>query len=179
VKAAVSKTGELSDSYGSTFAYGWTVLGLTASGETKLAGLVASKLATLARPDGGFGQDRTADSMSSTADATGMALMALAAAGKTTSATVKKATDWLERKSSDRDYFESWGNFDVNGTAYALMGLDAVGRPNDRITEWLQEKVSDDGGLISAYSDGKPDIIASAQGYLALIGSNYVALIKK
>jgi hypothetical protein len=40
-------------------------------------------------------------------------------------------------------------------------------------------RVAPTGGLISAYSGGKADIFASAQGYLALIGSNYVALIKK
>jgi hypothetical protein len=42
----------------------------------------------------------------------------------------------------------------------------------------MVSRVAPTGGLISAYSNGKPDIFASAQGYLALIGSNYVALIK-
>lgn len=178
VKANVSKTGEVADAFGSTFVYGWTVLGLQASGETKLAGLVATKLATLARADGGFGTDQTADTMGSSADATGMALMAFAAVDRSKAATTVKAATWLTKTALVTDHFEAWGEVDVNGTAYAAMGLSANGQKNAAIQKWMVSRVAPTGGLISAYSNGKPDIFASAQGYLALIGSSYVALIK-
>lgn len=178
VKAAIGKTGEIADANGNTFIYGWTVLGLKASGETKLADLVANKLAALARADGGFGTDLTADTMASGADATGMALMAFAATGKSKSATTAKATKWLTETALVTDHFEAWGEVDVNGTAYAAMGLTAVGQKNAAIQKWMVARIAPSGGLISAYSGGKADIFASAQGYLSLIGSNYVALIR-
>lgn len=178
VKASVSKNGEIADSFGNTFIYGWTVLGLKASGENKLADLVATKLTTLARADGGFGTDQTADTMGSSADATGMALMALAAVDRGKTATAVKASNWLTTKALVKDHFVAWGEVDVNGTAYAAMGLSAIGQRNVAIQKWLVSRVAPTGGLISAYSNGKADIFASAQAYMALIGSNYVALIK-
>jgi hypothetical protein len=116
VKANVSKTGEVADANGNTFIYGWTVLGLQASGEKRLAGLVASQLATLARIDGGFGTDLTADTMASSADATGMALMALAAVDRSKAAATMKAATWLTKTALVTDHFEAWGEVDVNGT---------------------------------------------------------------
>ena len=178
VKASVNKTGEIVDANGNTFIYGWTILGLTASGETKLAGIVATKLATLARTDGGFGTDSTADTMASSADATGMALMAFASVNRSKAAVATKAANWLTKTAMVTDHFVAWGEVDVNGTAYAAMGLSAIGQRNAAIQKWLVSREATSGGLISAYSGGKADIYASAQGYLALIGSNYPALIK-
>ena len=178
VKASVNKSGEIADANGNTFIYGWTILGLTASGETKLAGLVATKLATLARTDGGFGTDLTADTLASSADATGMALMAFASVNRSKAAVTTKAANWLTKTAMVTDHFVAWGEVDVNGTAYAAMGLSAIGQRNSAIQKWMVSRVAPTGGLISAYSGGKADIFASAQGYLALLGSNYVALIK-
>jgi hypothetical protein len=186
VKAAVSKTGEIADANGNTFIYGWTVLGLKAAGETKLANLVATKLASIARPDGGFGTDLTGDTLTSGSDASGMALMALAAVNKTgTSAQEKaksaastKAVNWLTKTALVTDHYEAWGDVDVNGTAYAAMGLSAAGKLNPSIQKWLVSRIAPNGGLVSAYSSGAADIFASAQGYIALLGSSYVSLIK-
>ena len=186
VKAAVNKTGEIADANGNTFIYGWTVLGLKASGETKLANLVATKLATLARPDGGFGTDLTGDTMTSGSDATGMALMAFASVAKSaTTAQEKvkstastKAVTWLTKTALVTDHFEAWGEVDVNGTAYAAMGLAAAGQKNAAVQKWLVTRIAPTGGLVSAYSSGAADIFASAQGYIALLGSSYVSLIK-
>ena len=178
VKASVNKSGEIADANGNTFIYGWTILGLTASGETKLAGLVATKLATLARADGGFGTDLTADTMASSADATGMALMAFASVDRSKAAVTTNAANWLTKTAMVTDHFVAWGEVDVNGTAYAAMGLSAIGQKNSAIQKWMISRVAPTGGLISAYSGGKADIFASAQGYLALLGSSYVSLIK-
>lgn len=186
VKAAVGKTGEIVDANGNTFIYGWTVLGLKASGETKLANLVATKLASIARPDGGFGTDLTGDTLTSGSDASGMALMALAAVKssgnlnqeRSKSGASTKAVTWLTKTALVKDHFEAWGEVDVNGTAYAAMGLSAAGQTNSAIQKWMVSRIAPTGGLVSAYSSGAADIFASAQGYIALLGSSYVSLIK-
>ena len=178
VKANVKATGEVIDANGNTFIYGWTVLGLWASGETKLATTVANKLASLARPDGGFGTDQTGDTLTSSADATGMALMALASVKKAKSATSIKAINWLTKTAIVNDHFEAWGDVDVNSTAYAAMGLKAVGQNTSAIQSWLVGRLAEKGGLITPWSEGKADKFATAQGYIALIGSSYLALIK-
>jgi hypothetical protein len=77
-----------------------------------------------------------------------------------------------------KDHFEAWGEVDVNGTAYAAMGLAAAGQKNVAIQKWLVTRIAPTGGLVSAYSSGAADIFASAQGYIALLGSSYVSLIK-
>jgi hypothetical protein len=178
VKANIKPTGEITDAFGNTFTYGWTVLGLQASGETKLAALVANKLASIARPDGGFGTDQTGDTMTSAADATGMALMAFAATNKSNSATAKKAITWLSKTALVKDHFEAWGDVDVNGTAYAVMGLAAAGQKTASLQAWLASRLASTGGLTTPWSEGKADTYATAQGYIALLGSSYVSLNK-
>ena len=186
VKANIKPTGEIVDAYGNTFTYGWTILGLKASGEIKLANLVAAKLATLARPDGGYGTDLTGDTMTSAADATGMALMAFAAVKKTGStaqeskktAATTKAIAWLNGVALVKDHYEAWGDVDVNGTDYAIMGLAVNGQKVSALQSWLVGRLATTGGLTTPWSEGKADTYATAQGYLALLGSSYVALIK-
>ncbi len=178
VKANVRSTGEVIDANGNTFIYGWTVLGLWASGESKLATSVANKLASLARPDGGFGTDQTGDTLTSSADATGMALMALASVNKSKSTASSKAINWLTKTAIVKDHFEAWGDVDVNSTAYAAMGLKAAGQNTAAIQAWLVGRLAEKGGLVTPWSEGKADKFATAQGYLALIGSSYLSLIK-
>ena len=178
VKANVQASGEITDAYGNTFTYGWTILGLQAAGETKLAALVANKLAKLARPDGGFGTDQTGDTLTSAADATGMALMAFAATKKSTVAAAKSAITWLTKTALVKDHYEAWGDVDVNGTDYATMGLASVGQKVTALQAWLATRLAPTGGLTTPWSEGKADTYATAQGYIALLGSSYVALIK-
>ena len=178
IKANIKASGEITDAFGNTFTYGWTALGLQAAGETKLASLVAGKLASIARPDGGFGTDQTGDTMTSAADATGMALMAFAAANKSNSTAAKKAITWLTKTALVKDHYEAWGDVDVNGTDYAVMGLAAVSQKTSTLQAWLVSRLSPTGGLTTPWSEGKADTYATAQGYIALLGSSYVALIK-
>lgn len=177
VKANVKSTGEITDAFGNSFTYGWTVLGLKAAGETKLASLVATKFASLARPDGGFGTDLTGDTLTSAADATGIALMAFAATNKLSASAATKAIAWL-KGALVTDHFEAWGDVDVNGTAYATMGLAAAKQKVSALQNWLETRVASTGGLTTPWSEGKADTYATAQGYIALLGSSYLALIK-
>jgi hypothetical protein len=182
---AVDNTGEISGSNGNVFDYGWAVLGLKAA-HSQLASLVAVKLASLIRQDGGFGSDLSSNTTSSSADSTGMALMALEATKDEgtngqllirTSA-IGKAIAWLKKNSVESDHFEAWGDFDVNGTAYAAMGLVSAGIDVTSYSVWLASKVASDGGLSTPWSKGKGDTFATVQGLLALDGRGYVELVK-
>lgn len=177
VKENVKPSGEVIDASGNSFTYAWVVMGLKAAGEDKLANLVATKLASLARPDGGFGTDLTGDTLTSASDSTGIALMALSAVKKSGSVTTK-AVEWLNKSLVEGNHFEAWGEVDVNGTAYAVMGLTSAGQKVAPIQKWLVSRLAPKGGLISAWSEGKADKYATAQGYIALLGSNYLALFK-
>ncbi|MFM6963060.1 MAG: hypothetical protein ACKOWJ_02165 [Micrococcales bacterium] len=177
MKSAVAKDGTLAGGGSSTFSYSWVALGLRANGESKLANLVAKKLATFVRADGGFGSDLTADTATAAADATGIALMALHAAAPTSSV-ISKAVAWL-KTNTIKDHFESWGDADVNGTAYATMGLSAVGQKVSIYTKYLISRIASDGGLTTPWSNGVGDTYATVQGFIALHGLSYLDLLPR
>ncbi len=181
---AVSAGGKIAGSEGNVFDYGWTTLALKAAG-LQQANLVAVNLALLAREDGGFGTDLSVNTTGSSADATGMALMALTAtkgagtAAQETSkdAAIAAAKAWLAKNTVDLNHFEAWGDIDVNSTGYAIMGLKAAGEDTSRYQEWLHERVVADGGIASAWSSGGGDTFATIQGLLALDGRSYNELL--
>lgn len=188
LKKSISATGELTNANGNTFDYSWVILGLQATGEKKLANMVAVKLASLARPDGGFGTDQTGDTLTSSADATGISLQALSFVRSTggkqqesqKAAAVKAAVTWLSKNTVTANHFEAWGDWDINGTAYAAMGLKATGRKITKISAWLATKISaKDGGLTTSWSEGAGNTVATAQGYAAMIGKSYLDLLAK
>ena len=185
LEAAVATSGALAGSNGNTFDYGWAVLGLTAAGSAK-ANIVATKLASLLRSDGGFGSDLSSSITTSSADATGIALMAFAAAkGKGDSAqeaakaaAEKSAIAWLTKNAVKGNHFEAWGDVDVNGTAYATMGLKAESKNVSAYRTWLDSRIAKDGGLITPWSNKAGDTFATIQALLVLDGRSYVDLVK-
>jgi hypothetical protein len=185
LEAEVSDTGELAGSNGNAFDYGWGALGLTAASSEK-ANLVAVKLSTLVRADGGFGSDLSASTTSSSADATGIALMSFAATkGKgdasqesTKDAAAAKALDWLAKNSVKADHFEAWGDVDVNGTEYAAMGLKSESKDISAYQSWLAKRIAKDGGLVTPWSNNAGDTFATIQGLLVLDGRSYTDLVK-
>ena len=185
LKAAIDSTGTLAGSNGNAFDYGWVTLGLTAAGCVK-ADLVATKLASLIRSDGGFGSDLSASTTSSSADATGIALMAFAAnQGKGTAAekaTKESATTsaltWLAKNTVKGNHFEAWGDVDVNGTEYAAMGLKSESKDIAAFQKWLTSRIAKDGGLVTPWSNKAGDTYATIQGLLVLDGRSYSDLVK-
>ncbi len=181
---AVSAGGKIAGSDGNVFDYGWATLAFRAA-QVQQANLVAVNLALLAREDGGFGTDLSVNTAGSSADATGMALMALTAtkgngtvAQETSKdAAIAAAKAWLTTNTVDLNHFEAWGDIDVNSTAYAIMGLKAAGEDTSRYQEWLKERVISDGGIASAWSEGAGDTFATIQGLLALDGRSYNELL--
>ncbi len=184
-KLARQSTNQLALSHGSTFAYAWVVLALEANHKVAAANRLTKALLKLQQKDGGFAVDSTADSTGSSTDATGIALQALAALkhsgatnSKAVSKAVKLAVGYLAKTRSG-NHWMAWGDVDVNGTAYALMGLRAVGRNVSSGIKWLLSQVSaSDGGITTPWSNGAGDRFATAQSLLILKNLSYADLIR-
>ena len=185
LKKAMTTEGAIAS--GNSFDYAWVILGLATNHQEKLANLAALKLTKLERPDGGFGLDQTGDTLASSADATGIAMQALALAKKSGSKSqaaaeqkvLVAAAKYLRTTQVSADHWESFGDVDVNGTAYAAMGLKAAGASVTSIQAWLKSRVASTGGLTTPWSNGQGDVFATAQGVTALLGLSYLNLIGK
>ena len=185
LKKALSTDGAITS--GNSFDYAWAILGLATNRQEKIANLAALKLAKLQRPDGGFGLDQTGDTLTSSADATGIAMQALALAKKSGTKSqiavgqkaLVAAAKYLRSTQVAGDHWESFGDVDVNGTAYAAMGLKAAGANVTAIQTWLKSRVAATGGLTTPWSNGQGDVFATAQGVTALLGLSYLNLIGK
>jgi hypothetical protein len=158
-----------------TFDTAWAALALQVSGHSSEARFAAASLSMSRRADNGWGTDQSTSTTSSSADATAIALMAFIVTDSQKAAEVAKA--WLHANQV-KDHFEAWGDVDVNGTAYATMALHAAGEDVTKLQAWLKKQVVKDGGLKTPWSSGKGDTFATAQGYLPLIGLDYVGLEK-
>ena len=185
LKKAIAANGSIALSAGNTFDYAWAILGLATNNQTKLANTVAIQLVSLQRPDGGFGMDQTGDTSKSSADATGIALQALALAKRSASKSqlavqqnaIIAASKYLRSTQVGGNHWDAFGDIDVNGTAYAAMGLKAAGANISAIQAWLKTRVAPTGGLTTPWSNGLGDVFATAQGYVPLIGQSYLNLI--
>jgi hypothetical protein len=185
MKKAIATNGSIATSAGNTFDYSWAILGLATNSQPKLANSVAASLITLQRPDGGFGMDQTGDTLSSSADATGIALQALSLAKRTATKSqaavlqksIVSASQFLRTTQVAGNHWEAWGDVDVNGTAYAAMGLKAAGGNISAIQAWLKTRIAAAGGITTPWSNGLGDVFATAQGYVPLIGLSYLNLI--
>ena len=194
LRKAVAADGTIAGSDGNTYDYAWVVLGLRTQNtakDTALANRVAVKLSAMARPDGGFGYDRNADTASSSADSTGIALQALVSSKFDGSAieraaklkAIRLASSYLTKTDIDDSHWNAFGDIDVNGTAYAAMGLKAAGVSKAQIgkySTWLQERLAANGqGFVTPWSSGSGDVFATAQAYVPLVGLSYLDLLKK
>ena len=185
LKKAISANGSIAVSAGNTFDYAWAILGLATNNQTKLGNTVAINLVSLQRPDGGFGMDQTGDTTQSSADATGIALQALSLAKRSAfksqivilQNSIIAASKYLRATQVAGNHWDAWGDVDVNGTAYAAMGLKAAGANITAIQGWLKTRVAPTGGLTTPWSNGQGDVFATAQGYVPLIGLSYLNLI--
>jgi hypothetical protein len=185
LKKSIAANGSIPTSSGNTFDYAWAILGLATNNQTKMANSVATSLVSMQRPDGGFGMDQTGDTLASSADATGIALQALSlskrSATKSQAAIQQKsivsAALYLRTTQITGNHWDSWGDVDVNGTAYAAMGLKAAGANIASIQTWMKTRLAPNGGLTTPWSNGIGDVFATAQGYVPLIGLSYLNLI--
>ena len=185
VESKIDNTGDLApDTKANTYDRAWAVLGLEANGEKELSLAVALNMASHQVKDGGFNDGWTLGTGSP--DGSGIVLQALASVKKLANkaqqaklaAVVKSTVGYLKSTLVGGDHFESYGDYNINGTAYAAMGLTAVGKPNAAIKSFIAGKVATDGGIQSPWSDGAGDTYATAQGAVALLGKSYLDLVK-
>lgn len=181
----IDGTGDVApDARANTYDRAWLVLGLSANGLQKQASLLASNIADHQMPDGGFNDGF--DTATSSVDGTGITLQALAAARLGSSSKAAAAMGKVQQRAVrylnarlEKDHFAAYGDADVNGTAYAIMGLLASGATTDSAIQWLREQRASDGGLMTPWSSRSGDIFATAQGVTAMLGKSYLNLLQK
>ena len=166
-----------------TFDRAWVVLALQANGYGRQAASLAVHMISHQLADGGFNDGYNLGVGSP--DGTGIVLQALAAVHPGTTGqsraikqSLAKAIAYLTKSAVNGDHYEAYGDYSVNSTAYAAMGLAAVGKTSPAIKSWLLGKLSSDGGLQTSWSGGAGDVYATAQSGLALLGQSYLNLIK-
>lgn len=180
-----SKTGEISGTEAGVIDYAWVALGLNSYQEYTLANRVVQKMLTLQNADGGFGE---ADLVTSTPDATGLALQAINyretfgsdSEDNKRLASEKKAAAYLLATDVEDSYWSAYGGPSVNSTAYALMGLKAAGKKSSTLAKhvgWLKSKLAPTGGFLTDWSNGSGDVFATSQAYVPLIGKSYLDLL--
>jgi hypothetical protein len=166
-----------------TFDRAWVVLALQANGFSRQATNLAVHIISHQLADGGFndGYDLGVGSP----DGTGIVLQALAAVRPGTNGQLRaikqseaKAVAYLTKTAVNGDHYEAYGDYSVNSTAYAAMGLAAAGKKSSAVKSWLIGKLASDGGLQTSWSGGAGDEYATAQSGLALLGQSYLNLIK-
>ena len=121
-----------------------------------------------ANDDGGFGY---ASGQPSDADNTGMALIALAAAGEAPGV-AEARVEALAWASAQQAADGSWAGYNpVNSTAVMAMGLQASGQDAAKAVTYLAGQQAADG----SFSDkGTPNLLATAQAALPLAGVTYL-----
>jgi len=178
----IAADGAVAASKGNAQDIAWVVLGLRAHGDLAAARRVATALLKLQHTDGGFNYDPTL-TVGGT-DVTAISIQALKAvplsnkAGSLKrNAVVAKAVAFLKAATVGGNHFEAWGDVDPNGTAYAIMGLQAAGQNTATYVAWLRSHLQSDGGIEAPWALGVGDRYVTAQGYLPLIGKTYVSLL--
>lgn len=160
------------------FTIAWLTLGLEATKRPKAVDL-AKALIAAQNTDGGFDDFTPGES---TSDATGLALMALASVQNQTDVkdAIAKAESYLASTLINSDHFESYGSTNVNGTAYAFMGLKAAGAETSitaPLQTWLAKQLQPDGGVQAGFAPGASDTMATSQAILAINGRSYLELL--
>lgn len=180
-----SKTGEITGTEAGVIDYAWVALGLNAYQEYTLANRVIQKMLTFQNSDGGFGES---DLVTSTPDATGLALQAINyrktfgsdSEDKKRIASEKKAVSYLLATDVEENHWNAYGGPSVNSTAYALMGLKAAGKKPTSLAahnNWLKAQLAPKGGFLTDWSAGSGDVFATAQAIVPLLGKSYLDLL--
>ena len=181
----IDVTGDLAvGTNANTYDRAWSVLALSANHQKDLALALALKLTSHQLVDGGFNDGWTLGSGSP--DGTGITLQALQSVKQFASksqlakinGSIAKAVAFLNSTLVGQNHYESYGDYNINGTEYAAMGLAAVGKANSAVKTWILGKLAADGGLTTPWSDNAGDTYATAQGAVAMLGESYLDLVK-
>lgn len=187
LEGTLDENGAIKGREGLVFDHAWAILGLRATGRNDAALRVEQYLWTLQEADGGFntGDEFASDGVSTT-DASGIALQALAAmtgqgpaeAAAERELLIDDLRAFLLGTQVESSHWEGFGSVDVNGTAYAAMGLAAAGEDTEAIANWLEQQQAADGGLATPWSEGSGDTYATAQALAPMAEVNYVDVVR-
>lgn len=185
LKALINEDGSIKEET-NNFSTALVVFGLLAAEENDLAVKVALHLVTQIEENGGVKYYLGDMESGPTSDVTGLVIMALKAAKEFSSETdeatlefaISRTSNWLIGSSYEGKFWLGDTTADVNGTAYAIMALTALGKNVDESLAWLKQQINaKDGGVISAWSDPNSDIFATNQSILALSKLNFIDVL--
>lgn len=161
--------------FANLFGHAFALLAFDTAGVTPPAGTVQALL-DAACPDGGFPEayPTAGAECSSSVDATGLVLQALAAVDEGDSAEAQAAAAYLlDQQEADGGFP---GEAPTNSTGYALLGLGALGTASPEGVAWLVGTQQADGGLSRGTADATTsDLYATAQALPALAGTTFTA----
>jgi hypothetical protein len=164
-------------SYANLFGHSFAILALKAAGQTVPDAVVNALLAANC-PDGSYPETypKAGTPCTGSVDATGLVLQALAAVGQGSSSPASAAASWLSGQQRSDGSFP--GQAQVNSTAYAVLGLDAVGASIGKALDFLTAQQNADGGLRSGLTPTAGALsnpFATSQALPALAGKTFLA----
>ena len=182
LETQIATDGVVAASKGNAQDIAWLVLGLKAHGNLSAARRVATALIKLQHSDGGFNYDPSLTAGGT--DVSAIAIQALKsvtfanrAANAKRNLAIAKTVSFLKTATVGGNHFEAWGDVDPNGTAYAIMGLQAAGKNAGSYVSWLKSHLQSDGGVEGPWAPGVGDRYVTAQSYLPLVGKTYLSLL--
>lgn len=167
------------------FSYSWVVLALIAADEKELAETVSTKLASFIEPDGGFKYTFGDVNAESATDVTAFALMSFKASQEIGSSNHKAAMslasnrtkEWLVSHRDAGNFWLAYGDVDISGTAYAVMGLSSVGVNVEDSIAWLKSQIGADGGIATPWSAPDSDLFSTNQSILAISNLSFIDVL--
>lgn len=183
--AGVEQDGSLTGS--NNYVYSWVIFALLAEDKKELANRVALKLSTLAEVSGGYKYIQGDQQNPIATDVTSFSIMAMKASLGTGSETDEAAKEFAISKSKaivvgsrvDGTHWESYGDLDMSGTAYAIMAMVSLDQDVTESVDWLKTKISPtEGGVIAPWSEPHSDLFSSAQSLLALSKLSFVDVLE-
>ena len=183
--AGIGDSGSLGES--NNFVYSWVVFALLAEDEKVLANQVALKLSELAEADGGYKYVQDDQQSANAADVTAFAVLALQASSGTgdsaaeasKASALSKALSWLVASEIDGDHWNSFGDVDVSGTAYATMALHSQEVDIKDELAWFKSRISSvDNGIYAPWTEPNGDVFSTAQSLLALNELSFIDVLQ-
>ena len=180
LESLITPEGRLKDrsdfgDYANVFGHAFALLALDTAGRTPTQAFVNGLLSAQC-PDGSFPETyvpAAGKTCTGSVDATGLVLQALAAIGLGSSDAANRASTWLQGQQKADGSFP--GEAPVNSTAYAVLGLNAVGVDTTKAVQYLVAQQNADGGLRrGAGATTTSDVFATAQALPALAGTTFV-----
>jgi hypothetical protein len=175
-----TSTGQYADrssfgNYANLFGHAFAVLALKQAGAAVPDAVVQALLGAHCA-DGSFPESypKAGTTCTGSVDATGLVLQALAAAGQGSASQTSAAATWLQGQQKADGSFP--GQAPVNATAYAALGLLAVGANVDSAIAYLQSQQNADDGLRRGVAnDTTSDLFATVQALPALARKTFAA----